>query len=77
LFGPLGFEVGGRTGSTTISERITALSLKIYVSDIANPVREIGFYRGAAIEMNSRQFRKCATALNEWQARLHFAMSNP
>ena len=77
LFGPLGFEVGGRTGSSTTSERVTALSLKIYVSDIASPVREIGFYRGTGIEMNSRQFRKRAAALNEWYARLHLAMANP
>jgi hypothetical protein len=77
LFGPLGFDIGGRTGSTTMSERINALSLRICVQDIQRPMHEISFYRGAPIAIGTRKFRRCAALLNEWHARINLAMSTP
>jgi hypothetical protein len=77
LCGPKGFVVGGTTGSTTTSERVNALSIKIYLADVTLPMREIGFYRGSAIEMSSRRFQKYVAVLDEWYGRLRVAIANP
>jgi hypothetical protein len=77
LFGPKGFVVGGTTGSLTTSERVNALSIKIYLTDLAQPMREIGFYKGPAIEMGSRRFQKYVAVLDEWYGRLRIAIANP
>ena len=50
LLGPMGLLVGAVTGSKRKSEKINRLSLKIYVSDVLNPVREIVFYEGNPIK---------------------------
>jgi hypothetical protein len=76
LFGPKGFRVGGLTGSTTTSERSNAISLKIYLNDASAPVREIVFYRGAAIATSSAKYERYAAAADEWQARLRLAASD-
>ncbi|WP_370091002.1 hypothetical protein [Bradyrhizobium yuanmingense] len=77
LFGTKGFVVGGTTGSSTTSERVTALSIKIYLTDLAQPVREIGFYKGPAIEMRSRRFQQSVAILDEWYGRLRIAIAKP
>jgi hypothetical protein len=77
LFGPLGFVAGAITGSTTTSERLRALSLKIYIDDIRTPIYEVFFYQGRPIETNTKKYRQCASALDEWYARLRLAMIAP
>ena len=75
LFGPKGFRVGGMTASTTTSERVSALSLKVCMKDIAYPVKEIFFYRGSAISVGSAKYHSCITGADEWQARLRLVAS--
>jgi hypothetical protein len=77
LFSDKGFIVGGSTGSSRTSERVSALSIKIYVADMAKPVREIGIYEGSPIEIGSGKFRKYASILEEWYGRLRVAAANP
>jgi len=77
IFGHKGFIIGGNTGSQRTSERVMALSMKVYLTDHASPVREIGFYKGSAIETNSRKFKRCATELDEWYGRMQTAIANP
>ena len=75
LFGNTGMLIGGQTGSTTASERVKHLSLKVYVRDVAQPVREICIYRGKAVELTNRSFIKCAQDLDEWYGRIRAAMA--
>jgi hypothetical protein len=70
LFGPKGFRVGGLTGSTTMSDRVNAISLKVHVNDVVSPVKEIVFYRGPAIDVGGARYRHCAMLAEEWEARL-------
>jgi hypothetical protein len=75
LFGTKGFLVGGTTASTTTSERIKTLSLKIYVNDLGNPAWDICFYRGAPLELDSRRFRRHLSEIDEWYGRIRAAMA--
>ena len=77
LFGPKGFKPGALTASTTTSERINALSLRVCVADLSNPSIEVVFYQGPAIEMTSRQFIKYSREINEWFMRLQLIITNP
>lgn len=77
LFGEKGFEVGGLTGSTTMSEHVTSLSIKIYLSDLGRPMREISIYKGPGIKMQSKKFAKYAAILDEWYGRIRSVIANP
>lgn len=77
LFGSKGFVVGGVTASQTTAQRVTALSMKVYLTDHAQPVREIGFYRGRAIEVNSQKCYRLLAAIDKWHSHLRMAIANP
>jgi hypothetical protein len=77
LFGEKGFVVGGNTGSTTTTEQVSSLSIKIYLTDVMHPVREIGFYKGPTIETRSRKFRRYSADMDEWYGRIRWAIANP
>lgn len=77
LFGSKGFRVGGLTGSTTTTERINVLSLKVHVNDVGEPVKEIVLYRGSAIAIDNPKYQRCASVAEEWQARLRLVPRKP
>jgi hypothetical protein len=72
LLGPMGLLVGAVTGSKRKSEKINRLSLKIYVSDVLDPVREI--YKGYPIEAES--LISISPALEEWHDRLRVIVAS-
>jgi hypothetical protein len=74
LFGDKGFLIGGNTASTTMSERIRRLTLKVFIRDMKRPVWEITFYSGSPIEEDNRRLKKAATALDEWYGRVRAAI---
>lgn len=77
FFGSKGFVVGGDTASQTTAQQVTALSMKVYLADYAQPLREIDFYRGQAIEVNGQNFKRQLGLLDEWHGRLRMAIANP
>ena len=76
LLGPMGLLVGAVTGSKRKSEKINRLSLKIYVSDVLNPVREIVFYEGNPIKAEGLIYKTVGPALEEWHDRLRVIVAS-
>jgi hypothetical protein len=70
LLGPMGLLIGAVTGSKRQTEKINKLSLKIYVADLLNPVREIIFYHGKPIDLGSVTYETISRRLDEWHGRL-------
>ena len=77
LFAQPGFVVGGTTASTTTSEALFFLSLKIYLKNIAEPFKEVVIYRGPTIKLTSKKGRACLALLEEWHGRFRAAMASP
>jgi hypothetical protein len=70
LLGPMGLLIGAVTGSKRQIEKINKLSLKIYVDDVRNPVRDIIFYDGEPIDVGSGTYKTICKTLDEWHGRL-------
>ena len=76
LLGPMGLLVGAVTGSKRKAEKINRLSLKIYVADVLNPVREIVFYEGNPIKAEGIIHKSVGPALEEWHDRLRVIVAS-
>jgi hypothetical protein len=77
LLGEAGLIVGGTTSQTSTSDRVTRMSIKVYLNDLDRPVREIIFYKGRPLAMTSWRFRRSIQSLDEWYGRIRAAIGNP
>lgn len=77
LVGPLGLALGGGSRSTAITtSKITELSLKLYVNDLANPLYKITFFRNSAgVSENNRVLLQRVKAMEEWYGRFRAIMA--
>jgi hypothetical protein len=70
LLGPAGLLLGGLTGSKRSIDRITLLSLKIYTTDLIDPVHEIIFFKDKeGLAPDDFTIQLAATKLDEWYSR--------
>lgn len=70
LLGPAGLLLGGLSGSRRREQRIARLSIKLFTTDVQQPVHEIVFYDGAPIRVDHPTARRAATAMDQWHGRL-------
>jgi len=69
LLGPVGLLLGGITGSKRSVEKINRLSLKLFTTDLINPVHEIVFFAGPAMKPESLAVKQATTELDKWHGR--------
>lgn len=74
LLGPVGLLLGGLTGSKRSSEKINKLSLKIFTTDIVNPVHEIVFFNGPPSKPDGVLVTMASNELDAWHGRFQTIM---
>lgn len=77
LLGPIGALVGGLTGSKRKTETVKGLALRIYTSDIQQPLVTIPFFdnrQGA--QSDDKKLQSAARLLDEWHGRFQAILHN-
>lgn len=70
LLGPVGLLLGGLTGSRRNEERVKRLSLKLFTSDLHNPVMEVIFFdHPQGVKPDSLLAKAAAQQLDQWHGR--------
>lgn len=75
LLGPVGILLGGLTGSKRTEEKVKNLSLRIFTSNVANPVFNIVFYESPGADPNDTLVKDAASQLGAWDGRLRAIMA--
>lgn len=70
LLGPAGLLLGGLSGSKRHENKITKLSLRLYTSDLDQPLQEVFFWDSGSNGFDAQQLQSVITNMNQWYGRL-------
>jgi len=78
IVGPLGMAVGASTKSVGVTDNIvTSISLKIYLSDLINPVVDVPFFHSLIGEdANDIAVKAAAKEVNAWYGRFRAILAD-
>lgn len=78
LLGGIGLIVGGLTGMSRTTRKISKLSLKIYTTDVRAPVADVVFFaRAKAVGPDDLELKARAAQAEEWYARFQAILRGP